>query len=220
MIDLLPPDPEDMELLHTRTYQVRAYRKSATTMMLRGAVRDVKPAGLYVPDDPEPLVVHHMVLELDIEFPSTEISRAEVVFEERPHLQCTDIVPHYEKLVGLSISRGFTHKVRELFGGPRGCSHVTMLLQAMAPVVNQSRFSLMMITAMSQPLEERKPPTPERRAAIFATNVNTCHVWEENTEHTKKHTSGEELDGELPLWIEKRFTELGRDPHEWRNRMT
>lgn len=116
MIDLLPPDPEDMELLHTRTYQVRAYRKSSTTMMLRGAVRDVKPAGLYVPEDPEPLVV--------------------------------------------------------------------------------------------------------RRAAIFATNVNTCHVWEENTEHTKKHTSGEELDGELPLWIEKRFAELGRDPHEWRNRMT
>jgi len=36
-------------------------------------------------------------------------------------------VPHYESLVGLSIARGFTHKARELFGGPRGCSHILTL---------------------------------------------------------------------------------------------
>jgi len=33
----------------------------------------------------------------------------------------------------LSIARGFTHKVRGLFGGPRGCTHTTALSQAMAP---------------------------------------------------------------------------------------
>ena len=105
MDTLLPPDPE-LELLHTRTYEVRSYRKDDDTMMIRGAVRDVKPAGLMLDDDPEPLTIHHMIVEIDVTLPTMDITRAEVVFEERPHSTCTGIVPHYEKLVGLSSPEG------------------------------------------------------------------------------------------------------------------
>ena len=59
--------------------------------------------------------------------------RADVVFEAHPHTTCPAIIEHYQGLVGLSIARGFTHQVRELFGGPRGCTHTTALLLAMAP---------------------------------------------------------------------------------------
>ena len=217
MDTLLPPDPE-LELLHTRTYEVRSYRKDDDTMMIRGAVRDVKPAGLMLDGDPEPLTIHHMIVEIDVTMPTMDIIRAEVVFEERPHSTCTGIVPHYEKLVGLSIARGFTHKVRELFGGPRGCTHVTALLQAMAPVSIQSRFSLLASSrraagAAGTPGGGSVMPTTEQRLAMMAGNINTCHVWDEEGEMVEGMRRGEER--EVPLWIGKRLVKLGRDPQSW-----
>ena len=68
-------------------------------------------------------------------------SSANAALETHPHAACPRIEDHYQHLIGLSIARGFTHKVRELFGGPRGCTHTTALLQAMAPVAIQSMWS-------------------------------------------------------------------------------
>ncbi|HEX9260066.1 MAG TPA: DUF2889 domain-containing protein, partial [Acidimicrobiales bacterium] len=127
-----------LTLLHDRTYRVRSYLERPGVMRLRGMVRDLKPGGLYVPEDGRPLEVHHMVLDLVVELPDLVITEATAVFETHPHRSCTQITEHYGSLVGLSIARGFTHKVRELFGGPRGCTHITALLQAMAPVAIQS----------------------------------------------------------------------------------
>src|SRR5215204_4851860 len=79
-----------------------------------------------------------------------EITAAKAVLEVHPHSSCPRIEDHYGNLVGLSIARGFAHKVRELFGGPRGCTHTTALLQAMAPVAIQSIWSL----NMGRPREE------------------------------------------------------------------
>jgi hypothetical protein len=124
----------DLPLLHQRTYLVRSYRESDTQLRIRGSVQDLKPAGLYIADDPDPLDIHHMVVDLVVAFPAMEIVDAKVVMERHPHPECVRIEDHYTKLAGLSITRGFTHKVRELFGGPRGCTHTTALLQAMAPV--------------------------------------------------------------------------------------
>ena len=135
MTDILPPPADtDLEEIHDRSYVVKSYRKDDRTIVLRGAVRDEKPAGLYIPDDPEPLPLHHMIVALTVTMPEMIITDARVEFEVYPHGGCPAITSHYEKLIGLSIARGFTHKVRELFGGPRGCTHTTALLQAMGPV--------------------------------------------------------------------------------------
>ena len=119
--EILPPDP-DLEILHDREYRVRAFRKDPN-LLLRGSVRDQKPPHLYIAEDPNPLTIHHMQIDLEVGFPSLEIVAAAVHFEVYPHDTCTHIIEHYDELVGLSIARGFTHKVRELFGGPRGCTH-------------------------------------------------------------------------------------------------
>ena len=71
-----------------------------------------------VPDDPEPLTMHHMIVELEVAFPSLQITAADVIFDAHPHTMCPVITEHYKELVGLSIARGFTHEVRQRFGGP------------------------------------------------------------------------------------------------------
>jgi hypothetical protein len=210
--DLLPADPELIPI-HTRQYEVRAFRRGADSMLLRGAVRDQKPPGLYLEGDPEPLTFHHMIVELDVAFPSLTITRAEVVFQAYPNEVCPDIIGHYERLVGLSIARGFTHKVRELFGGPRGCTHTTALLQAMAPVAVQCGWSMRIVAAREAGDEPRAPMSSEDRRQAMAFNLNTCHVWDEDGEHVQAMERGEPIG--IPLQITQRLAALGRDPAAW-----
>ena len=217
--DEIAPHPDGVdaadELIHERAYVVRAYRSGADRLILRGAVRDQKPPGLYVVDDPDPLTIHHMIVDLTITIPSLEIVAAKAVLETHPHPSCKRIEDHYDKLVGLSIARGYTHKIRELFGGPRGCTHTTALLQAMAPVAIQSIWSFNMAQARTTPVDGENPfSTQAARDAALMANTNSCHVWAEDGEHVAGLRAGGEM--EVPLWINKRMGELGRDPSSWR----
>jgi hypothetical protein len=208
----------DYPELHDRLYHVKSYKKSEQELYLRGAVRDEKPAGLYLPEDHEPLRIHHMIVDLVVSWPGLVITEAKVVLETHPHDGCPRIEPHYQNLVGLSIARGFTHKVRELFGGPRGCTHTTALLQAMAPVAIQSVWSMRAsMAADGVPVDMPRLMTPQERRAMFAGNLNTCHVWDEHGEHVAALERGEDIGP--PIWIVERFRQLGKDPAEWRTVM-
>lgn len=215
----------DLRLIHDRTYRVRSYREADNRMRLRGMVRDLKPAGLYIPGDSIPMQVHHMVVDLVVAFPSLEITDANVVLETHPHEGCVRIEDHYKKLIGLSIARGFTHKIRELFGGPRGCTHTTALLQAMAPVAIQSTWSMRAVAGQgaldrhdeSVPVEPPKMMTPEQRKAALMFNINTCHIWDEEGEHVAAVMAGEPM--EVPVWAQKRLRELGRSATDWNTMM-
>ncbi|MEY4147163.1 MAG: hypothetical protein RL278_719, partial [Actinomycetota bacterium] len=123
---MFPENPE-FPLIHTRRYEVRAFRMAADRLMLRGVVVDEKPAGLYLKGDEQPLWLHHMIVDLEIVYPTFLIEKASAMFHEHPHLECTHITDHYKKLEGMSIARGFNAKVKELFAGARGCTHITAL---------------------------------------------------------------------------------------------
>lgn len=210
--DELFPEPE-LELLHTREYEVRSYKVDAATILLRGAVRDRKPPRLYIPSDDQPLTIHHMVVDLVIEMATMTITSAEVVLETHPHTQCPRIEDHYQNLVGLSIARGFTHRVRELFGGPRGCTHTTALLQAMGPVAIQSRWSMAVSSDGEQPVQLAGAGANVGWRQRFGANLNTCHVWAEDGELAGSLEAGGEL--EAPLWIVERYDALGLDLAQW-----
>jgi Protein of unknown function (DUF2889) len=154
-----------------------------------------------------------MIVDLTVRIPSLEIIAAKAVLEVHPHPTCKRIEDHYDKLVGLSIARGFTHKIRELFGGPRGCTHTTALLQAMAPVAIQSIWSVNMGQTRTEGGGGPLDMDGARQTALMA-NTNTCHVWAEDGEHVAGLRDGGTMD--VPLWITKRFDELGRDPETWR----
>ncbi len=218
---LSPPADESLELIHTRAYEVQVFRVSDTELLARGAVRDLKPGGLYLVDDPVELPVHHMVIELRIAFPTLEILSALVEFRVHPEDLCPSIVTHYEQLAGLSIARGFTHKVRELFGGPRGCTHTTALLQALAPAVVQSTYSMQILASRAAGRSKGYPPSlpangmsPEQRRRMFAFNINACHVWDEAGGLVASLDRGDAPD--TPVFIRQRFAQRGIDPATWR----
>ncbi|NBY62019.1 MAG: DUF2889 domain-containing protein [Actinobacteria bacterium] len=93
---LFPVDA-NYPLIHTRQYQVQAFRMSDERFLLRGAIVDEKPAGLYIESDPDPIWMHHMIVELQIVYPTFLIEKASVEFKNHPHLGCTNITDHYKK---------------------------------------------------------------------------------------------------------------------------
>jgi len=214
---ILPPDPDGLDVLHEREYRIRAYRlaregDAGDRLLLRGAVRDQKPAHLYIATDPDPITIHHMQVELEIAFPSMLILESTVLFESHPHEQCVSIIDTYKGLVGLSIARGFTHKVRELFGGPRGCTHTTALLLAMAPVAIQCIWSMQATDARrsGETLRRGAALSREEREQRMAASLNSCHVWDDDGDFVRELRQG--VDIGLPIPMRRRYAELGIEP--------
>ena len=215
--EILAPDPE-LEVLHDREYRVRAFRKDPN-LLVRGSVRDQKPPRLYIEEDDQPLTIHHMQVDLEIAFPSLQIVDVTVHFETHPNDTCPLITTHYDKLVGLSIARGFTHRVRELFGGPQGCTHTTALLQAMAPVAVQCVWSMRASQSKHTGNVSFVPRgvSDVEQNAHWKMNLNTCHVWDEEGEFVEQIKQGAPM--APPLFAAQRMKDLGLDPDEWRSRM-
>ena len=211
--NLFPVDA-NYQLIHTRQYQVQAFRMSDERFLLRGAIVDEKPAGLYIENDPDPIWMHHMIVELQIVYPTFLIEKASVEFKNHPHLGCTNITDHYQKLEGMSIARGFNAKVRELFGSSRGCTHIGALLAAMAPVAIQTGWSMRVSSAGEiDDLSKSPEDFQEQRVKQFASTINTCHIWDENGAMIAKVRAGEEI--EMPLPVVRRLRDLGRDQTDW-----
>lgn len=209
----LLPDEPDLAQLHTREYEVKTYRLDADHMLVRGAIRDTKPAGLYVINDPDPLVIHDMLVEFTVAIATFEITDASARFISHPNENCPQITDRYKLLIGLNVARGFNKKVRELFGGPRGCAHTTALLQAMGPGVHQSLWSMSVRAAR----DEGRAPGMSKKGDMersFAGNLNTCHIWDEDGEHVQLMRKGD-YKRRPPMQVSQRLEELGRDAEEW-----
>ena len=208
------PIDTNYPLIHTRQYQVHAFRMSDAKFLLRGVVVDEKPAGLYIENDPDPIWMHHMIVDLEIVYPTFLIEKASVEFKNHPHLGCTNITDHYKKLEGMSIARGFNAKVRELFGSSRGCTHIGALLAAMAPVAIQTGWSMRVSSVVDIDDSSKSPEDfQEQRIKQFASTINTCHIWDEHGEMVSKVRRGEEI--EMPLPVVRRLRDLGRDETDW-----
>lgn len=213
--DLLPPEPE-LEPLHQRDYLIRAYRRDESSVLIRGAVMDLRPGRSFAEritaaggtDDGRPLPVHHMVVDLVVAYPALTITGVEVLFETHPQPGCPSIAPRYQDLVGLSIARGFTHEVRQRFGGPRGCTHTTALLQAMSPVAVQCVFA-MRNAALGAPAAGATGGD-DQPAGVSAFMKDTCHVWAEDGDLWQGVTMGRMPP--VPLPAQRRLSEGGIDP--------
>lgn len=206
----------DLPLLHQRTYQIRGYRKDLRHLLLRGVVQDLGQMSS-LPAEVGAMEIHRMVVDLVVDITTTDIVDVTVLFESHPHEQCVRIIDHYDSLVGLAIGRGYTHRVRELFGGPRGCTHVLALLQAMAPVVMQARwpmFAMSSAEGKGQPVGSPMMMSAEDRRQMSLGNLNTCHVWAEGGELITAINEGHDMP--MPVNMERRLRELGMDPDVWR----
>ena len=203
------------KLLHTRAYEIEAFVEDESHFRLIGVMRDVRPDGLWGIVDTEPMTLHDMHIELVINGITFAITEVRTAMLTHPQEQCPLILPVFQELVGTSIARGFGNKVKTLFGGPRSCTHFVALLNAMAPVAMQARWSF--FHAVSNDSMSIMTADPEKRSesmrAGHEANRDTCHVWASEGPMFAKIDAGESIG--VPEWAKHRLAERGIPPEEW-----
>lgn len=126
--------------VHHRQISVHGYSRDDGNFDIEGHLQDTKAidfklqSGVRLAGEP----VHSMWLRITIDHTLTIVD-AEASSDAVPYEgYCEQIAPEYKKLVGLAIRPGFSGQVRKLFGGTRGCTHVTDLIGIVATTAFQT----------------------------------------------------------------------------------
>jgi hypothetical protein len=198
------PSPAPREHLHTRTVTCQGFLRQDGLWDIEGHIVDVKT----YPFDNEwrgrvetGTPVHEMWIRVSID-DRMEIKEVAAATDHSPFQICPDILPNFQRLVGLKIGHGFTRDVRARLGGREGCTHIVEMLQQVATVAFQTTVSERARTlrkeqkakappvtappeATSDPSQtgEKSPDKSKRRPIV----VDTCHAWKSDGPLVKRY---------------------------------
>lgn len=126
----LPPSAFDRTRVHVRSVQLSGFKRVDGNWDIEARLTDVKDhdyplsSGVRRQGD----AVHDMWARVTVDR-HMNIVAALVVADATPYQgYCEQIAPDYARLVGLNLFHGFRKAVKDLFGGVRGCSHISELL--------------------------------------------------------------------------------------------
>lgn len=170
--------------LHTRKIEVTTCEYDGQRIIVEGILTDDRfqkshvitgetfPAG----------VIHHMAIRLLVNCSNLMIEDVEADLIAIPREICRETLDCLAPVKGLTITRGFTAKVKKLAGGKRGCTHLVELLLAMAPAAIQGFSAHQSQTPLVSDSAHAK--------MIYEFLVNTCLAWREDGPYAamfKKH---------------------------------
>lgn len=162
------------EKLCTRNIEVTSYEHDEKRIIVEGTLRDDRLHETYgisggkIPRG----VVHHMAIRLLIHCPDLVIEDIDVELISVPREVCRETVDCLASIKGLSITRGFTSKVKKLAGGKKGCTHLVALLLSIASAVFQGVATHRTRKSESIDLHEAN--------ILYHFLVDTCHAWRED----------------------------------------
>ena len=126
--------------IHHRQISVRGYKRDDGLFDIEGCLHDSKDVDITLAGGARKAgeSIHVMWLRITIDT-KLVIVDAEASTEAMPYVgHCDTIAPKYKDLIGLGIRPGFTTKVRALFGGTAGCTHITDLIGSVATTAFQT----------------------------------------------------------------------------------
>lgn len=133
-----PLAPTGRRQVHLRRITCTGFLRDDGLWDIEGRLTDTKPEAVSLPEREVPAdePIHDMLvcLTIDSEF---VIRDAWARTRSSPYRVCGEIGASYEQLVGERIEPGFTQKVKRLFRGVLGCTHLTELLPPMATTAFQ-----------------------------------------------------------------------------------
>ena len=153
-------------LSHSRSIECCGYKRSDGLWDIEAHLIDTKAFALTTPGrgQIEPgEALHRMTFRMTIDSEFL-VYAVDLSMDKTPYLGCPSIVAAYQGLVGLRIGAGWTRKIRELFGGVKGCIHLVDLLTPMTNVAMQTVTDA----------HYRQHDVSENEQ-IFRGMVNSCH---------------------------------------------
>lgn len=136
----LPVTEVERELTHTRRVRYEGYKRADGLWDIEAHLTDIKnhdfrlKSGVRRAGQP----IHSMWLRVTIDR-GFNIVDAAALSDAVPYPSgCEEIAPAYRRLVGLNLAKDFRKNVAELFGGVRGCTHLTEMLAGMPTAAVQT----------------------------------------------------------------------------------
>ena len=173
------PDLEEVPL-HVRTIEYRAFQ-ATDSLTVVGRLRDSRP---WAVDGSSVERVHDMELTVSVRLEDLTIVASEAVMHTFPHTECPGILAAFRGLVGLQVGRGYTRQVQQLFGGPKGCTHLEHLARSLGPVVVQAVTSNRALAVARGEADDLISGTSSPWAR------NSCHIWAEGGVADQKLAAG------------------------------
>ena len=170
----LPVTDVERELVHTRRVRYEGYKRADGLWDIEAHLTDIKnhdfhlQTGVVRAGQP----VHGMWLRLTIDR-AFNVLDAAASFDAMPYPGgCEAIAPAYRALVGFNLLKQFRRKARELFGGVRGCTHMTEMLDGMPTAAIQSFAG-----EARKEREEREKPFQLDHCHALETTSETVRKW-------------------------------------------
>jgi hypothetical protein len=180
----LPLTEVERELTHTRRVRYEGYKRADGQWDIEAHLTDIKnhdyqlKTGVRRAGQP----VHSMWLRLTIDR-RLNITDACASSEVVPYPGgCETIAPQYRQLIGLNLVKEFRKNVKALFGGVRGCTHITEMLGGMPTAAIQT---------FAGEMQEERPDG----AKPF--QLDQCHALETGSETVRRW---------YPRWYRKENT--------------
>jgi len=152
--------------LHLRSVALEGFKRSDGLWDIEARIVDTKDqdyplsSGLRRPGE----AVHDMSVRVTIDA-KMNILEAAACTDAAPYLgHCDSVPPDYSRIVGLNLFHGFRKAVKDLYGGTRGCAHVSELLMQLPTVALQTFAS----EVLDNDDSKHKPYQLERCHALAA----------------------------------------------------
>ena len=158
--------------VHERRLELRSYPLEDGRLIIEGWLRDERLVDGYhwngVPRDHG--VVHWMCIRFLVgDWPLT-ILDAEGEMPNVPHQQCPSTLEGIKRAVGIKIVAGYSEQIHRVFGGVRGCNHLTHLMMVMGTAALHGYWT--------QHSRERRPvPRSLDEFEALPQLLNSCALW-------------------------------------------
>lgn len=160
--------------VHERRLEIKTYPVENNRVIIEGWLRDERLMPGYTWDGRErpPGVVHWMGVRLLIGGWPLTILDAEAEMRQTPHEQCPTVEDTVKKVIGISITTGFSDEIKKRVGGIEGCSHMAHLILAMGSAALHGFWA-------QQTREPRPVPKTREEFEGLPLLVNSCQLWRE-----------------------------------------
>lgn len=170
-------------LVHSRDIKLSGYLRADGQIEVEARMRDTKSYSMDNQDRSliaagEPL--HDMWIRMTVTADEMEITACEASMDATPYAVCPQVAPNMDRLVGLKIGKGFLRAAVMRVGGAEGCTHLRELLQPVATVAYQTRYSLQNHEIGGQ-TKKREAGAAAPNPDIAANRLNSCYAYAETS---------------------------------------
>lgn len=161
--------------VHERKLELRSYPLEDGRLIIEGWLRDERLVDGYHWNGVrrEPGVVHWMCIRFLVgDWPLT-ILEAEGEMPNVPHDLCPTTLEGIERAVGVKIVAGYSEQIRKIFGGVRGCNHLTHLMMVMGTAALHGYWT-------HHTRKKRPVPNSLEEFEALPQLVNSCALWGED----------------------------------------